>query len=405
MALDPVTLSFIAKGAVALGSTIGSAFQKSNVNRLKGDAKRLSNQFIDSAKKRLAKNQMDKLSINTAESKRRLDEIQQSLAQLNLGGGDQRTVGPDAARQFVLGTKAAAAENARNRKRVEQLDLLSAQEDSAIAGEIANIELAQGIQERKDLAQLNRMESEANKAMFKGLADIGTAAFGAATGPEAIARRQAKKAFDTFNQAAEGQGVDYMGSIVRQMGKYDPNDPAAFLSNLEIANPALKTALQNPEFAQGLQALYAGGSPTTDQLQDFLTSNLDQATLQGLGSVDASTSPFIGPEAMKINQMAAAVAPEYAPEMSSLTPMSAIQPEGIDPMFQGVDQPNLQTPLVVSPEMAAALFQSDDDDAAFQQQQDFLDERIFRPQRLQPMANTTGFMLDPFGVPNYLLNY
>jgi len=61
MALDPVTLSFIAKGAVALGSTIGSAFQKSNVNRLKGDAKRLSNQFIDSAKKRLAKNQMDKL--------------------------------------------------------------------------------------------------------------------------------------------------------------------------------------------------------------------------------------------------------------------------------------------------------------------------------------------------------
>ena len=217
MALDPVTLSFIAKGAVALGSTIGSAFQKSNVNRLKGDAKRLSNQFIDSAKKRLAKNQMDKLSINTADSRRRLDDIQQSLAQLNLGGADQRTASADAARQMALGTKAAAAENARNRKRVEQLDLLSAQEDSAIAGEIANIELAQGIQERKDLAQLNRMESEANQAMFKGLADIGTAAFGAATSPEAIARRQAKKAFDTFNQAAEGQGVDYMGSIVRQM--------------------------------------------------------------------------------------------------------------------------------------------------------------------------------------------
>ena len=375
MALDPVTLSFIAKGAVALGSTIGSAFQKSNVNRLKGDAKRLSNQFIDSAKKRLAKNQMDNLSINTADSRRRLDDIQQSLAQLNLGGADQRTASADAARQMALGTKAAAAENARNRKRVEQLDLLSAQEDSAIAGEIANIELAQGIQERKDLAQLNRMESEANQAMFKGLADIGTAAFGAATSPEAIARRQAKKAFEAFNQAAEGQGVDYMGSIANQMGQYDPNDPAAFLANLDVSNPALKTLMQNTEFAKGLQDLYASGAPTREQLKDFLTTSLNPKQLSSLSSINASASPFnVKPIELEQESIQAGLTPDNVTEtilQERLTPAA----------LGGLNRVN----PTVSPGLSQILSRADSDMALLQQQ--------------------NMMMPDPtFGIPNYLFN-
>jgi len=289
--MDPFTAMLAIKATAAGIQTGMSALGLSKEKSLAADNLRKSNEFVEQAKKRLSVNPFKKLGIGVDQSRKRLNQIQEVLAQQNLGQADQRTASADAARQAQVGLRAYDQINQDLAKQQQMAELRIAQEESGIAGDIANIELAQAKQAAENARQSKRLQNQYTQGMVKGLADLaGTFATGL-TDPQVMARREANRAFRGLRKATDDMPVEYLGKVAGQLGQYDVNDPSAFLSGLDVANPDLKLLMENTEFAKGLQDLYAGGTPTGKQLKEFLTTNLDAKQLASLGSIDASTSP------------------------------------------------------------------------------------------------------------------
>ena len=89
--MDPFTAMLAIKATAAGIQTGMSALGLSKEKSLAADNLRKSNEFVEQAKKRLSVNPFKKLGIGVDQSRKRLNQIQEVLAQQNLGQGDQRT--------------------------------------------------------------------------------------------------------------------------------------------------------------------------------------------------------------------------------------------------------------------------------------------------------------------------
>ena len=198
-----------------------------------------------------------------------------------LGLGDQRGVGADAARQQATLLKGLGQVQDFEIKQKQDIDKLVAAEDRRIAEQIGGIELGQANQAFEDSQAYQKQEadlrSQARKAGGEFASTLGTAVIPGLVETidtkAAMNQLQKKTALAPGGIGSENPVGDYLKNTLSGFG----GDVTNFDNNQALQG----AVLANETFGQGLgELLYSGAGD--EQVTDYLFQNLPLETVQGI---------------------------------------------------------------------------------------------------------------------------